>query len=110
MKTTLSTQEAAELLQNDTYAGWSRAGAIALVEYIEQLEADTGTELEFDRVALRCDFTEYESLVEWADAYGADLVEAPEDDDDERDEAIRDYIQARGVLIEFDGGVIVSEF
>lgn len=106
MKTTLTTTEAIDILRSDEYANWSYDGAKALIEWLEEIE---GEQCELDRVALRCDFSEYESLVEWADSYGADLGEAPEDDD-ERDEEIREYIQDRGTLIEFDGGVIVSEF
>lgn len=109
MKTTLDTHEAANLLKTDPFANWSRGAAYALIEYIEQLEEDTGTEIEFDRVALRCDFTEYASLLECADDYGADLGEAPEDEE-ERDEEIREYFQSRTTLIEFDGGVVIQNF
>ena len=116
MKTTLSTTEAAEILIADTCANWSRAGAFALVEYLEELENSTGEEMEFDRVAIRCDFSEYGSLQEWAHDYfsnawqemGFDEIE--EIDDNEFDEKIREYIQDHGELIEFGGGVIVSRF
>jgi hypothetical protein len=33
-----------------------------LFEYFEQYEQDTGEQMEFDPVAIRCDFDEYESL------------------------------------------------
>ena len=59
MKTTLNTSEAASLLMADENADWTRAGAYALIEHLEQLEEDCGiTEFEFDRVALRCDYSE----------------------------------------------------
>lgn len=103
MKTTLSTTEAAEILISDTCARWSRAGAFALVEYFERLEEDTGEEIEFDRVAIRCDFSEYASLQDWAHDYFIDWR-------GEEDDAIRKYIQDHGELIEFDGGIIVSRF
>jgi hypothetical protein len=109
MKTTLTTTEAIDILRGDEFANWSYNGAKALVEWLEQYEDETGCEFDFCRVTLRCDFSEYQSLVAWADAYGADLGEAPEDDE-ERDEEIREYILERGQLIEFNGGVIVSEF
>ena len=44
--------------------GFSYEGAKALFEYLENFEQDTGEELEFDPVAIRCDFDEYESLEE----------------------------------------------
>ena len=42
--------------------GFSYEGAKALFEYFEQYEQDTGEEMEFDPIAIRCDFDEYESL------------------------------------------------
>ena len=118
MKNTLNTSEAASLLMADDNAAWSMAGAFALVEYLEQIEEDCGTEIEFDRVALRCEYSEFTDIIDWAYGYwgtgewkdelGFDVDE--EIDEDEAKEAIRDYIQDHGQLIEFDGGIIVSEF
>lgn len=105
MKTTLTTDEAVNRLLADSNARWTRAGAFALVEYLEALEADLQEELEFDLVAIRCDYSEYPSLEAWAEEYfpeGLKDVHAPED--------LRAYIDSMGTLIEFDGGVIVSVF
>jgi len=49
--------------------GFTREGARALFEYFENLEQDTGEELEFDPVAIRCDFDEYESLEDVKENY-----------------------------------------
>lgn len=143
MKTTLSTSHAAEILANDEHSSFSRLGAYALVEYLEQLEEDCGEEIEFCHVAIRCDYSEHGSLQDWASNYfgtnadwreqvGANMDEISEiltnaekleaageiaDANQTRehasgilDAAIREYIQDRGQLIEFDGGVIVSSF
>ena len=69
MKQTMTTYDIADELRRDENANWSPAGALALAEYLEELEADTGEEMEFDRVAIRCDFSEYKSLREWAEEY-----------------------------------------
>ena len=84
-------------------------GLNALFSYLEEYEQDCETEIELDVIALCCDYSEHESLEAWADDYGADMGDAPEDED-ERDEEIRSYIQDNGQLIEFDGGIIVSSF
>ena len=114
MKTTLSTSEAADILFNDKNANWSYSGARALAEYLEEYEESTGEEMEFDYVAIRCDFSEWDSLQEWAaDYFSGDWREevGVEDcEDEETDDKIREYIQDHGQLIEFDGGVIVSSF
>ena len=114
MKLTLSTYEAAERLFNDENANWTRAGAFALVEHLEELEEDIGEEIEFCPVGLRCDYSQYSDLQEWAgerwylaeDAWKElGLVNG---DSDEFEEAIREYIRDRGTLLEFDDGIIVS--
>lgn len=127
----------------DDNAAWSMAGAFALVEYLEQYEEDCDTEIEFDHIALRCEYSEHESLQEWARCYFTDdqlaeLLDCPvkvtelaraealdamgehgdaaqvrsyyDNEDEDQDETIREYILDSGQLIEFDGGIIVSEF
>ena len=115
MKKILCTSEAAEELFRDENANWSRAGAYALVSYLEELEEATDSPIEFDRVAIRCDYAEWESLQEWAaDYFSGDWKEElgckESDCIDDWDNAIRDYIRDHGTLIEFDGGIIVSSF
>ena len=108
MRQTLTTNQAADLLVADDHAGWSYAGARALVEYLENLERDTG-EIEFDRVALRCDFSEYESAREAAEECG---WKQPDEDADSEgaEEAALEWLNDRTTVIEFSGGVIVRQF
>ena len=131
MKNTLNTHEAVSLLMADENAAWTMEGARALVEHLEQVEEDCGEETEFDRVALRCEYSEHVSLIDWADQHFANYREdfgieyinpmTGESDDqsvfdcdgnfhDEVLDSITEYIQDHGQLIEFDGGIIVSEF
>lgn len=112
----------AEELMNDINANWSRAGAFALAEYFEQLEEDLGETIEFDAVSIRCDFSEYESLQDWAKYHFTNIDAIHklsltlnddgiiEQSDEELNEKIRSFIQEHGQLIEFDGGIIVSQF
>ena len=57
MITTLSTSQAINDLLADEYASWTYAEAEALVNYYEELEDQQGEAIEFDRVAIRCDWT-----------------------------------------------------
>ena len=79
MYTNLSTDEAIKLLKEDDNADWSWDGATALIEYLEDLEDSLDKPIEFDRVALRCEYSEYSSALEAAQDYGFN----PENDDDE---------------------------
>lgn len=113
MKYTLSTSEAMDMLRADEYASWSYKGARAMVEYLEQLEEDIGEEIEFDRVGIRCDYTEYESALEAAeellpDSWKDDLEE--EASEEQIEEAALSALNEYTTVIEFDGGVIVQGF
>lgn len=88
-----------------------------MAEWLEETEEDTGAEIELDVVSIRCDYSEYSSLEDWADEYFRDSQQRDEeigaDDestDDEIEKMLREHIQDNGHLIEFAGGVIVSSF
>jgi hypothetical protein len=76
---------------------------LALAEYLQELEDSTGETMEFDAVAIRCDWTEYPSAVEAHNdrTQGHDLTE------DEEETAL-ERMREIGQVIEFNGGVIVS--
>ncbi len=112
--------DAANSIATNRRANWSLAGAFSLAEYLEGIESDTGEQMDFNAVEIICEWTEYKSLQEWADEhYGEDgdgegwkwALSITEDmSGDEIDDEIRAHIQDDGVLIEFDGGVVVSDF
>ena len=117
MKITLTENEVAHRLKNDTNAAWSYAGAQALAEYLIELDEQTGEDSELDVVAIRCDFSEHTSLIDWAEEYFGNTEKAADEfgwdentTDEEKEESARDYIQNNGQLIEFSGGIIVSSF
>lgn len=59
LKQTLSTNQAAQILLCDDFAAWSYEAAQMLAEYYEDLSEDIGEDIEFDAVAIRCEFSEY---------------------------------------------------
>jgi len=57
-----------------------------LFNYLEECEADSGTEYELDPIAFCCDFTEYDSIKECVNDFKhLDEFEMCENDDDYRD-------------------------
>ena len=52
--------------------GFSYDGASALFNYLEQLEEDCDIKIEFDPIAFRCEYDEYESLEELNKNYNED--------------------------------------
>ena len=51
---------------------FSYAGRQALFEYLEQYEEDCDTEIEFDPIALCCEYSEYDSIAEFHLDYDAE--------------------------------------
>tara|TARA_R110000764_G_scaffold118988_1_gene206516 strand:- start:233 stop:529 length:297 start_codon:yes stop_codon:yes gene_type:complete len=62
MKQTIRENEFVHAIVSDAYNDISYDGAIALFEYLEELEDSTGEEIEFDSVAIRCEWAEYNNL------------------------------------------------
>ena len=108
MKLTLTTYEVANRLMADTNAAWSRAGAYALAEYLEEIERESATEIELDVCAIRCDFSEYASATLAARAY--DWQKDDDKSDEENETEALDYLTDRTSVLSFNGGVIIQNF
>ena len=108
MKETLTTSQVADRLLQDDNAAWSYAGARAIAEHLEQIEEDTGADMDFDRVAIRCEFSEYTSAREAAANY--DWEPDEDADEDEAEKSALQYLQDRTTVIEFTGGIIIQDF
>jgi hypothetical protein len=99
----LSTYDIADRLLQDSNASWTRPGAFALAEYLQELEDSTRETIELDVVAIRCDFAEYPSAV---DAHN-DITSGHDLAADEEETAL-ERMREIGQVIEFKGGVIIS--
>ena len=109
MKTTVSLYDFREAFRACGRAEqFSHEGLEVLFDYLEQYEDDTGEELELDVVALCCDF--YEDTVESIAAnYSIDLTEC--EDEDEKAEAVREYLEANGAVVgAVTGGFVYRAF
>jgi hypothetical protein len=53
--------------RHDQFSG---RGMEALYDYLTDLESDTGTKIQLDVIALCCEFSEYDSVYEAAEACG----------------------------------------
>lgn len=108
MKQTLTTGQVASALLRDENAKWSREAAWALAEYYENLESETGEEIELDVVAIRCEWTEYATAHEIAEAYDI----AFDGDEVDPEDAVTEYVNERSQLIKLPNGAgyLVQDF
>ncbi len=66
----LSVEHGMDLLLADECALWSPAGARLIMEHLDALSEDTGDPITFDRVAIRCEWSEFETIEEAARCWG----------------------------------------
>lgn len=104
----ISTNEAIAQLMGDEYANWSWNGAEALVKYLEELEDDIGKPIVLDTVAIRCDYSGYESSLEAAKHY--DFIPFDDEDEDDLEAEALKYLEDRTTVIQFEGGIIIQQF
>ena len=102
----LSEYTFADILSRNRDNGFSFAGAAALHGYLEELSEGSGEDIEFDTVALRCEYSEYETYREYAETLGWE----PREEEEDRESEAKEYAGRHGdVVAEFDGGIIVRD-
>ena len=94
----------ANIIHNDENNNISYEGAGAIFDYLEQCESGTGMEL--DVIAIRCDFAEA-NIIDFMNEFGIDYSEC--EDEDEYEQLIADYIEYRGTWYSILGDSIVYE-
>ena len=65
MKKTISIYTFRRWFEEHRPNNFSYTGLASLFDYLEQYEEDCGTELDFDPIALCCEYTEYQNIAEF---------------------------------------------
>ena len=89
---------------------FSQAGLAALFEYLADYERDSGAEVHFDPVAIRCDFSEYSSLKEAFEYLDLDYPDRDLGYSDELESMLDALRSMTVVIIVGGGGVILQDF
>ena len=99
MKETVSRHRFIDLFMKIRPDNFSYASLNAMYDYFTELEDSIGEEyeMEFDVIAICCDFAEYESLAAINEAYGKDFKNFDD---------LGDYTQ----VIKSDDAIIIQEF
>ena len=92
------------------YNKFSYSALHELFDWYEELEDSTGESIEFDYIAIACDWSEYESIAEaYRDHYGDDS-DLPEEQRRVDEDQQREYFEDNTTIIEFDEGVLIMQF
>jgi hypothetical protein len=97
MKTTVDFSDFREAFRSYGRAdSYTREGLEMLFNHFEELESDTGQEIELDVIAICCDYDENH----WEDVasnYSIDLSDC--EDEDDKTEAVREYLSDNTMLV-----------
>ena len=113
MKTTINQSDFVSAFKGNSERKnqFSYGALCALFDYYEQIEQDTGEEMEMDVVAICCDWAEYASALEAANAYGWEESEPTDDWDDTTEKAALDYLNGKTQTIQVNlNSVLVLNF
>jgi hypothetical protein len=69
MKRTITEHEFIDGFKGSYADSFTYEGKKALFEYFEQMEEDTGFDMEFDPIAIHCEYTEYDDFTEFLEEY-----------------------------------------
>jgi hypothetical protein len=82
----------------------------ALFEYYSEAEESTGEEMEFDPIAICCDWIEYASATEAAEAYGWESEESEDEKNDPSEREALQYLHDETTVLELSSGLLVLNF
>lgn len=89
----------------------------AIFDYLEEIEAGSGEDIEFDPVAICCDWAEYDSAWDAMQAYqphdmptegeeGDDLLEVQE----KNERAAREWLEERTIVLDAGDTIVIQQF
>ena len=101
-----------DTINKDQFRNWFRSseqyrrtfsyeGLSTLFDYLEEMEESTGEELEFDPVALCCEFEEYDTFEEFQEEYNGEVLYPTLDD-------LEDYTTV--IRVGHTGSFIIQQF
>ena len=79
----------------------------ALFEYYEEIDREAQDEMEFDAIAICCDWTEYASATEAAEAYGWESEESDDEKNDTSEREALQYLHDETTVLELSSGLLV---
>ena len=109
MKTTVNQSDFVSAFKSNSERKdqFSYGALCALFEHYDEIEQHTGDEIELDVVAICCDWTEYATALEAAQAYGWKPDNHIAEDGNECDGEAMQFLSDSTQVIELKGGSVV---
>lgn len=99
MKTSLNQSEFIDAFRDyDRYDQFGYDALCSLFDYLEEMETDTGEEIELDVIALCCDYS-VDTVSDIASSYN---IEISDMDEDETRDAVLEYLNENTTVVDAD--------
>ena len=111
MKITVTESMFCEQFKRIRPDNFSRAALEALFAHFEEMERDQGEEMELDVIAICCDWTEYDSALEAAEAYGFEPKASEDERADTSEREALEFLQDNTTVLDLSvNGVVVLNY
>ena len=111
MKITVTESMYCEQFKRIRPDNFSRAALEALFAHFEEMERDQGEEMELDVIAICCDWTEYDSALEAAEAYGFEPKASDDERADTSEREALEFLQDNTTVLDLSvNGVVVMNY
>lgn len=111
MKITVTESMFCEQFKRIRPDNFSRAALEALFAYFDEMESAQGEEMEFDVIAICCDWTEYDSALEAAEAYGFEPKASEDERADMSEREALEFLQDNTTVLDLSvNGVVVLNY
>ena len=112
MKITVTQSMFFEQFKRIRYEQFSNAALGALFAHFEEIEQCSGEEMEFDVIAICCDWTEYNSALEAAESYGFKAGGSDDERADMNERAALEFLTDETTVLELGegNGVVVLNY
>ena len=107
MKITLTESEFLNRFKAIRPENFSREALVALFEHFTDLESVSEQEIEFDPIAICCDWSEYDSALEAAEAYGFKAKDTEDERADKSEEQAVAFLRDETAILELSSGRVV---
>ena len=111
MKITVTESMFCEQFKRIRPDNFSRAALEALFAHFDEMEREQGEEFELDVIAICCDWTEYDSAIEAAEAYGFEPKQSDDERADTSDRDALEFLQDNTTVLDLSvNGVVVLNY
>ncbi len=82
----------------------------AIFDYLEEYEESTDTKVEFDPIAICCEYSEYASALDCIKDCGYSFTPDKDETPDQQEASALEWLQEQTTVLSHDSGIVIMQF